>query len=121
MIAVRGLEPFVFLPKAVPFSWIPFSGFLTTEWQSGIQVIAQKFFWYGTAIWLLCKSGMRSPAATLVVAVTLLLIEIAQTHIPGHVAEITDPLWAVFVGWALQIIAPTAEPNSGSPNTTTVG
>lgn len=121
MIVVRGLAPFRLLHTPVPFSLVPFAGFLTMEWQPGIQEMAQKTFWYGAAIWLIRRSGLDSRTAIILVAVVLLIIEIAQTHIPGHTAEITDPVWAVFVGWALQIIAPTAEPNSGSPNTTTVG
>jgi hypothetical protein len=84
----------------------PCHRFLNMEWQPGIQEMAQKTFWYGAAIWLMRGSGLGSRAAIGIVAATLLLIEIAQTHIPGHTAEITDPLWAVFVGRALQIIAP---------------
>ncbi len=106
MIVIRGLAPFRFLPDAAPFSLIPFAGFLNMEWQPGIQEMAQKSFWYGTAIWLMRASGLTSRTAIALVAAVLLLIEIAQTHIPGHTAEITDPLWAIFAGWALTIIAP---------------
>jgi hypothetical protein len=105
VIAVRGLTPFQFSPTAAPFSWIPFSGFLNMNWQAGIQVIAEKFFWYGTAIWLLRTSGMRIRTATALVAAILLGIEIAQTRLPGHVAEITDPLFAVFAGCAIVVMA----------------
>jgi hypothetical protein len=35
----------------------------------------------------------------------LLGIEIAQTRLSGHVAEITDPLWAVFTSAAIAAIA----------------
>jgi VanZ family protein len=116
-IIVRGLAPFRFLSAPVPFSLIPFSGFLNMYWQPGIQEMAQKSFWYGTAIWLMRASGLKSRTTTALVAAVLLLIEIAQTHIPGHTAEITDPLWAIFAGWALTIIAPpvmqTSRPDAG--------
>jgi hypothetical protein len=105
-IVVRGLAPFRFLPEPVPFSLIPFAGFLNMEWQAGIQEMAQKSFWYGTAIWLMRRSGLGSRTSIAVVAAVLLVIEIAQTHIPGRTAEITDPLWAIFAGWALGVIAP---------------
>jgi VanZ family protein len=105
VIVFRGLVPFHFSAAALPFSWIPFSGFLNMNWQSGIQVIAEKFFWYGTAIWLMRRSGMRTVPATALVAAVLLGIEIAQTRLPGHVAEITDPLWAIFTSAAMVAMA----------------
>jgi VanZ family protein len=101
VIALRGLAPFEFRPAAVSFSWIPFSGFLNMDWQTGVQVMAEKFFWYGTAIWLLAATGQRIRAATALVAAVLLCIEAAQTWLPGRTAEITDPLLAIFAGFAL--------------------
>lgn len=104
-IVVRSLAPFHFsAATTTPFFWIPFRGFLAMDWQTGVQVIAEKFFWYGGAIWLLRASGMGALKATALVAAMLLGIEIAQTHLHGHVAEITDPLWAVFAGCAIVII-----------------
>lgn len=109
-IVMHGLAPFRLLTAPVPFSPIPFAAFLNMEWQPGIQILAQKTFWYATAIWLVRASGTRLRTATGIVAVTLLLIEIAQTRISGHTPEITDPLWAIFLGWALHLIAPPAVP-----------
>ncbi len=114
VIVFRGLAPFHFSSPALPFEWIPFSGFLNMDWQSGIQVIAEKFFWYGTAIWLMRKSGMRVVPATALVAAVLLGIEIAQTRLPGHVAEITDPLWAIFTSVAMVAIARNPKPENPS-------
>ena len=113
-IVFRGLAPFHFSAVAVPFEWIPFSGFLNMNWQSGMQVIAEKFFWYGTAIWLMRRSGMRVVPATALIAVVLLGIEIAQTRLPGHVAEITDPLWAIFTSGAMVAIARNPKPENPS-------
>ena len=107
-IVLRGLAPFQFRSEAGPFSWIPFSGFLAMNWQPGAQVMAEKFFWYGTAIWLMQLSGMRLRAATGVVAATLLVIEIVQTHTPGRTAEITDPLLGIFAGLALAVVGNAA-------------
>jgi hypothetical protein len=115
MIVVRGLAPFRFLAAPAPFSLIPFAGFLNMEWQPGIQEMAQKSFWYGTAIWLMRSSGLGSRTAIALVAAVLLLIEITQIHIPGRTAEITDPLWAIFVGWALTTIAPPQSSLSVKP------
>jgi VanZ family protein len=114
VIVFRGLAPFHFSVAALPFEWIPFSGFLNMNWQSGIQVIAEKFFWYGTAIWLMRRSGMRVVPATALIAVVLLGIELTQTHLPGHVAEITDPLWAIFTSAAMVAIARNPKPENPS-------
>jgi len=114
VIVFRGLAPFHFSAVALPFEWIPFSGFLNMDWQSGIQVIAEKFFWYGTAIWLMRRSGMRAVPATALIATFLLGIEIVQTRLPGHVAEITDPLWAIFTSAAMVAMR---NPKSGNLST----
>jgi VanZ family protein len=114
VIVFRGLAPFHFSAVALPFEWIPFNGFLNMDWQSGIQVIAEKFFWYATAIWLMRRSGMRVVASTAVVATVLLGIEIVQTRLPGHVAEITDPLWAVFTSVAMVAFARNPKPENPS-------
>jgi hypothetical protein len=105
VIVVRGLAPFQFVAAAGPFYWIPFSGFLAMVWQTGVQVVIEKFFWYGTAIWLMLATGLRPRTAIALVAVTLLGIEIAQTHLRGPTAEITDPLLAIFDGFALAKLA----------------
>jgi len=116
VIVFRGLAPFQLSPVANPFEWIPFSGFLNMNWQSGIQVIAEKFFWYGTAIWLMRRSGMRAVNATALVAAVLLGIELAQTRLTGHVAEITDPLWAIFTSAAMVVLTRNPKRENSSPS-----
>lgn len=105
MLIVRGLAPFEFDGPAASFSWIPFNGFLETPWQTGIQILAEKFFLYGASVWLLRAAGLRNGMATVVTAAALLGIEIAQTRLPGRTAEITDPLLAILAGFALAILA----------------
>ncbi|HVV46532.1 MAG TPA: hypothetical protein VHC72_15065, partial [Bryobacteraceae bacterium] len=87
------------------FSWIPFTGFLNMQWQQGIVIAAEKFFWYGTAVWLLRRARLPKPASLAVVAVLLLAIEIAQIHTTGHVAEITDPILGLVAGWSVFVLA----------------
>ena len=100
-LILSGLTPFHMSAQSQGFDWIPFVGMLTTEWQSGIQVLLRKSFEYGAAIWLLHQAGLRLRYATGVVALLLGAIEVAQTHLPQHVAEITDPALAVLLGLAL--------------------
>ena len=101
LLVFRGCAPFSFVAAAKPFWWIPLEGFLTMDWQSGVQSVAEKFFWYGTAIWLMLAAGMRAAVATAMVAAVLFVIEVMQTHLPGRTSEITDPLLAIFAGFVL--------------------
>ena len=104
-IALRGLTPFVFVREARHFSWIPFAGLLDVEWQQGTIIAAEKFFWYGTAVWLLRRARVSKPVSLALVASMLLGIEIAQIRIPGHVAEITDPLLGLAAGWSVFVLS----------------
>lgn len=104
-IVLRGLTPFVFARETQHFSWIPFGGFLDMEWQQGIILIAEKFFWYGTAVWLLRRVRVPKPVSLALIAILLLAIEIAQIRIPGHVAEITDPLLGLAAGWSVFVLS----------------
>jgi glycopeptide antibiotics resistance protein len=104
-IVLRGLTPFIFGPEARHFSWIPFGGFLDMEWQQGTIMLAEKFFWYGTAVWLLRRARLARPVSLALVAIILLAIEIAQIRIPGHVAEITDPILGLAAGWSVFVLS----------------
>ena len=101
VILVRGLWPFQFMAAANVFTWIPFGGFLGDDWQAGIQVLLEKAYYYGSAIWLLCAAGLRLWQAAAIVAVVLAGIEAAQIHLPGRIAEITDPILAVLLAAGL--------------------
>ena len=103
-ILVRGLAPFHFGSQSSNFMWMPFSGFLNTEWQGGILILLEKFFYYGTAIWLLRASGIRLVFAAAITAAVLAAIEIAQIRLPGRTAEITDPLVAIMLAFALAAV-----------------
>ncbi len=104
-IAVRGLAPFQFESVAGAFHWIPLAGFLNMDWQVAFQVLAEKLFWYGAAVWLFMAAGLRPRAATAFVTTVLFAIEMAQTYQPGRVAEITDPLLCVFAAFSLAMLA----------------
>ncbi len=105
VVLVRGFAPFHFTPGAAGFSWIPFAALLETEWQQGISILMEKSFFYGTAVWLFMKAGMRAMGAAIIVAAALAVIEIAQTHLPGRTAEITDPLIALLWAFMLRALA----------------
>ena len=97
LLILRGLAPYHWSSVANPFSWIPFSGFLAADRDFGLLTFLRKCFWYGSAIWLLRAAGWRLSRAAVAVALLLGAIEVVQIHLPGRVAEITDPLLALIL------------------------
>jgi hypothetical protein len=53
---------------------------------------------------LLRRAGLGIARATVIVTVVLAGIEALQTRIPGHVAEINDPLLAVLLCLGLRVL-----------------
>ena len=103
-LTLNGLAPFHFRAQTREFSWIPFIGFLRSDWQFAIQILLRKLFEYGAAIWLLRRAGVRLLYATCLTTAVLGGIEAAQTFLPQHVAEVTDPLLAILLGFALAVL-----------------
>ena len=97
VLILRGLAPYHWSSVANPFSWIPFSGFLEANREFSMPTFLRKCFWYGSAVWLLRGVGWRLAAAALAVAMLLGAIEVIQIHLPGRVAEITDPMIALIL------------------------
>jgi len=103
VLLIRGLVPFHPGP-AHPFVWVPFGGFLSMNWQTGLRVLMEKAFYYGAAVWLLRASVSGMAAATGAVMGVLMIIEAVQTRLPGRTAEITEPVLCLLIGcglWAL--------------------
>ena len=104
-LTLVGLAPLNFEGPPQPFLWIPFGGLLGSEWQIAISVLLGKLFRYGGSIWLLRRAGLGTKRATVIVTMVLAGIEALQTSIPGHVAEITDPLLALMLYPGLSALA----------------
>ena len=105
VVLVRGLSPFHFSSTAGPFMWLPFSGSLRSEWQPGMLVLIEKSFYYGTAVWLLRACGINLKYAAAILAVFLAGIEVAQIHIAGRTAEITDPALSIVLSGTIGILS----------------
>jgi VanZ family protein len=103
-LLIRGLAPYHWSRIANPFSWVPFGGFLRAPWDFGLLTLLQKCFWYGSAIWLLRAAGWQLARSAIAVAVLLGAIEVIQIHLPGRVAEITDPLLALLLAMTLGLL-----------------
>jgi VanZ family protein len=103
-LTLGGLSPFRFEGPPQAFLWIPFGGLLGSEWQNSISVLLGKLFRYGGSIWLLQRAGLGIMRITVVVTVVLAGIEGLQIWIPGHVAEITDPLLALLLSLGIHAL-----------------
>lgn len=103
-IVAAALTPFRIVSLPQQFTWIPFLPLLQAPWESAFQILLEKSFLYGAAIWLLRPGGRDWLAGTLSVAIPLALVEAAQIYLPGHTAEITDPLLAMLLGASLMLL-----------------
>jgi VanZ family protein len=101
-VAARGLMPFHFRSRPMPFSWIPFAGSLgNATWIAAAVVLLRKFYNYGALAWLLRGSGMSWHVAGLLLAAALMALETAQRWLPGHSPEITDAMLALVAAFVL--------------------
>jgi VanZ family protein len=98
MIVAFRLAPFAFDAAARPFGWVPFRSFLEGSLDVNIVSFLEKFFLYGSLIWIGCKAGLRIWMATGATVSLLLATSLAETHLPGRSAEITDAAMALLIG-----------------------
>ncbi len=103
-IVAAGLTPFRFVSQPQHFTWIPFLPLLEAPWESVFQILLEKSYLYGSAIWLLRQGGRGWLASTLMVAIPLALVEAVQIHLPGHTPEVTDPILAMLLGASLMLL-----------------
>ncbi len=105
-IAVERLEPFTFLPEARDFGWVPFLSLIAGSWEAGMQAILQKLFLYGALLWCLWRAGLSLPVATGAGALAVFGLSLAQTHLPGRSAEITDTAMLLGLGIVFHLVPP---------------
>ncbi len=107
VVGADRLEPFQFGAAARPFQWIPFYGFMRGSIDIDVQSFFEKFFLYGSLIWLLVQNGLRLGLAAAAVALLLLATSWLETYLPGRSAEITDAVMAL----AIAAIAALTKPS----------
>ncbi len=99
VLVAERLEPFAFDAAPLrPFGWVPFRAALQGRWEAGMQAMLEKLFLYGGLIWLGVRAGLRLPVTAALVALLLLATSLAQTHLPGRSAEVTDAALALIAG-----------------------
>jgi VanZ family protein len=104
MIVVARLEPFAFSAAPAAFGWVPFVSLLRGSIGVAIQAFCEKFFQYGGLIWLLHRAGLRTVYATILTAMLLFVTSLAETHLPGRSAEITDAVMALAIGGVFALL-----------------
>ena len=104
VIVLQGLKPFELLAQPHSFSWVPFMNSLSDSLEVNYSVLLEKCFWYFSLVWLLTRQGMGIALATILTAILLALVEVAQLWLPERSAEITDPLLALAAGILLALL-----------------
>lgn len=100
-LLANGLHPYRFSPWTNSFEWLPFAGFLRGSMEGNAVSLIFKCYFYGSTLFLMRLSGAQWKTAAITLAIWLSLIEAAQIHVVGRTAEITDPLLALILGYAL--------------------
>jgi VanZ family protein len=114
-LVAAGLVPFRLTTGPQPFTWVPFLPMLQAPWEPAFQILLQKSFLYGAAVWLLNENGRGWMISSLMVAAPLAIVEGIQVFLPGRTAEVTDPLLAFILGLSLMLLERHAQGNPGIP------
>lgn len=98
------LEPFAFSAMPGHFGWIPFYSFMHGSIGVDMQSFFEKFFFYGTLLWLLARLGWRPALATSSVCGLLLVTSFLEIYLPGRSAEITDAAMALAIAFIAALL-----------------
>lgn len=110
VVMLERLTPFRLSPIGHGFDWVPFLDLLRAPVETGFLVMIDKFFLYGSLIFLLMRAGLRLWRATLAVALLLLFCSLVEMYLPGRSAGITDALLALMIGTLLRLTATARQP-----------
>ncbi len=111
VVALR-LEPFHFLQFARPFIWIPFHALMYGSLQVDALSFLEKFFLYGSMLFLLGDAFVRRLPVAMSVTVLLFATSWAETWLPNRSAEITDALMAAMIAVVFALLPTRAESQS---------
>jgi VanZ family protein len=103
LIAIQGLAPFDFQLAQDRFALVPFGESLTRYRATNLPDMFLRCYSYGALVWLLARSGLPVVPATMLGAGVVFSVELLQTWLPGHTADITDPLLAIAAGGLIAV------------------
>jgi VanZ family protein len=104
-VTVSGLSPFTFSANSSTFNWLPFHGFLSGSMYLNALSAAEKVFIFGSLVYLLRRLSLGYVGSIGLVFIIVFVVELAQTRLPGHTPEITDPLLVLFAALALIMLS----------------
>jgi VanZ family protein len=104
-IVFAGLAPYRFTDIGKSFIWVPFGGSLDSSYQSAPFALLLKLLLYGGCLWSARRASFSRKLSTMLVLMTVSIIEAAQLRLPGRVAEITDPLMVLALALFMSIPA----------------
>ncbi|MGQ0383169.1 MAG: VanZ family protein [Gammaproteobacteria bacterium] len=103
LIAIQGLAPFDFQVAQDRFALVPFAESLLQYRAASLTDIFLRCFTSGALVWLLVRGGLTVLPATAIGAGLVFTVELLQTWLPGHTADITDPLLATAAGGLIAV------------------
>jgi hypothetical protein len=103
LIAIQGLSPFDFQLAQDRFALVPFGESLTRYRATNLTDMFLRCYSYGSLVWLLARSGLSVFPATMLGAGIVFSVELLQTWLPGHTADVTDPLLAIAAGGLIAV------------------
>jgi VanZ family protein len=98
------LQPFEFQAMARGFDWVPFDSLMLEEPKTDALALLDKFFLYGSAIFLLGAAFDRRLPAAVAVAAMLFVTSWLEVYLPLRLAEITDTVIALIIGLAFALL-----------------
>jgi VanZ family protein len=107
MAAVLLLPFDPYAPRLAP-DWVPFAGLLRGDMLLNAQALAGRLFLYAGYLWLLRVQGLHPRRAAVGLALWITLLQVLRIALPGHRANVTEPLWALLCGWVVALLPLTA-------------
>lgn len=87
------------------FHWIPFAASLRGGLLNALINFSALLFLFGVVFWFLQQRSGRIGAAALAIAVWVLLLELAQTMLVGHIPDSTPAVLVLFAALAIGVLS----------------
>ena len=112
--ALDALRPYQLAAEPHAMYWQPFKAMLHGSMLSNLLSLCWNLFWIGAAVSLAAGSARSLTPVTWAVAAGVAGLELAQTRLPGRVADITPALLPAL--WWLVVLAVAPRPEAPGPS-----
>ena len=96
--SIQALAPFSLKTVPSSFEWLPFAGLLEGSMLVNIRSLGSNLLLFSGVLLLLRTAGSNITAASVIVAMWVLGMEIAQLFVTGRSGSITEPLLVLITG-----------------------